>query len=41
MSGGFEPKSFSRRPVWEPTISIASVEGTMKRPAWVTDAPKP
>ena len=40
-SGGFEPKRFSSRPVWEPTISITSVVGTRNRPAWVTELPNP
>ena len=40
-SSGFEPKSFSSRPVCEPKTSIATVVGTRNSPACVTDAPKP
>ena len=40
-SGGFEPNRFSSRPVCEPTMSIAVVEGSMNRPAPVTDASNP
>src|SRR3954451_818651 len=40
-SGTFEPKRTERRPPNGLKIIIAIVQGTRKRPAWVTVEPKP
>src|SRR6185295_12030378 len=41
VSNGLDPNRASSRPANDPASSIITVEGTMKRPAEVTDAPKP
>src|SRR6185437_4030505 len=41
VSNGLDPNRASSRPANDPASSIITVEGTMKRPAAVTDAPKP